>query len=383
MHEVAIVGIGQTPVGEHWSSSLRMLAADAIKAALDDADLEQVNALYVGNAYGATYSSQTQLGSLIADFAGLNNIEAYSIEAGDASGGAALRTAYLAVASGAVETALVLGVEKSTDSIAGSRVQARSVSLDGDYETPHGATLTALAAILMRRYMHQYQVELSAFEGFTINAHANGAKNNFSMFKNLVKAGRYAKAPMIADPVNLFDNAPDADGAAALILTRLDRAEDMVPQPVRIAASAAASDSLALHDRPDPLYLKAANLSASKAYAQAGIQADAIDLFELHDSYTILSALTLEATGFAARGEGYQLAQNNAIGLAGSIPISTLGGMKARGNPAGAGGAYQVLEAVLQLRAAAGANQVAGAKIAMVQNLGGIGSTAITHILRT
>jgi acetyl-CoA C-acetyltransferase len=336
----------------------------------------------VGNAYGGTVSSQTQLGALIADYAGLSNVEAYTTEAAEASGAAALRTAYLAVASGAVETAAVVGVEKSTDMLANARVQARNVSLDADYESAHGATLTALAALLMRRYMYEYGLELSAFEGFSINAHANGGLNDYAMFKNGIKPGRFAKAPMIADPVSLFDNAPDADGAAAVIITSTNRAVDMVPQPVRIAGSAAATDTLSLHDRSDLLYLKAANISAYKAFVRAGITTKDINLFELHDAYTIVSALTLEATGYAARGEGWKLAQSNAIGLKGSLPISTFGGLKARGNPVGATGVYQAVEACLQLRDKAGANQVENAKIALIQNLGGLGSTAIAHILQ-
>lgn len=382
MREVAIIGIGQIPVGEHWSSSLRTLAANAINAALEDASIKQVDALYVGNAYGATFSSQTHLGALIADHARLGTIEAYSIEAAEASGAAALRTAYLAVRSGAVEIAIVVGVEKSTDMLGSSRIQARNISLDADFEAAHGATLTAMAALMMRRYLHEFSLDLSAFEGFSINAHANGIRNEYSMFRNPIKPGRFAKAPMIAEPVNLFDSAPDADGAAAIVLTSLERAADLVPQPVRITGSAVATDTFSLADRNDILFLKAANLSATKVYAQANIQPGDVDLYELHDSFTILSALTLEASGFAARGEGWKLGQNGAISLSGSLPISTFGGLKARGNPSGATGVYQAVEACLQLRDQAGANQVTNARTAVIQNLGGLGSTAITHVLQ-
>ncbi len=382
MRNVSIVGVGRTPVGEHWDKGLRVLAAEAIQAALSNADVTNIDALYVGNAYSGPISSQLQLGALIADYAGLRGIEAYTLEAAGASGGAALRTAYLAVASGAVETALVVGVEKMTDSIAGAGVAARSTSLDADFEAAQGATLPALAALLMRRYMFEYGLELDAFEGFSINAHANGAKSDYAMFRNSIKPGRFASAPLVSDPVNLFDGAPDADGAAALIITSAERAADLTPQPVRILASSAASDTLALHDRADLLHLQAAQLSAEKAYAQARIQSQDIDLFELHDAFTILSALTLEATGFAARGEGWKLAQNGDIYLGSKLPISTFGGLKSRGNPTGATGVYQAVEAALQLRGAAGANQVADARTALIQNLGGLASTAITHILQ-
>lgn len=379
--KVAIIGVGQTPVGEHWELGLRSLAADAAQVALENAGINSVDAIYVGNAYGATFSSQSQLGALVADYAGLRGVEAFTVEAGEASGAAALRAGYLAVASGEVKTVMVLGVEKATDTVGTARNHARNVSLDADYESIHGATAPAQAALLMRRYMHEYGVELSAFENFSINAHANGAKNSNSMYKNLLKVGSFGKAPMISDPVSLFDSAPDADGSAAVILTSAHIAADLVPHPVYIAASAAASDSLALHDRHDLLWLNAAEASATKAFAQAGIAREQISLFELHDAFTILAALSLEAAGYAERGQGWKLATENQIGLTGQLPLSTFGGLKSRGNPVGATGVYQAVEAVLQLRGEAGANQVADAKYALIQNLGGLASTAITHIL--
>ncbi|MBC7870939.1 MAG: thiolase domain-containing protein [Chitinophagaceae bacterium] len=383
MRDVAIIGAGMIPVGEHWENSLRMLAADALRIAMADADVTQVDALYVGNAYGSTFSSQTHLGALIADYAGLVGIEAYAIDAAEASGAAALRTAYLAVASGAVETALVVGVEKSTDAIGAARVEGRNISLDADFESIHGATLPALAGLLMRRYMYEYGLELSAFEGFSVNAHANGKLNVNAMFRNALKPGGFAKASMVADPINLFDGAPDADGAAAVILVPAEKAVDMVSKPIRILASAASTDTLALQDRHDFLHLNAVERSTERALMQAQIGRDAIDLMELHDAFTILSALTLEAAGFAERGQGWKLASDSGegINLRGNLPMSTFGGLKSRGNPVGATGIYQAVEAVLQLRGEAGANQVEGASIAFIQNLGGLASSAFSHIL--
>ena len=199
-----------------------------------------MDALYVGNAYGATYNQQTQLGSLIASDLGLTGIESFSCEAGEASGGVALRTGYLAVAAGAVKTALVVGVEKVTDVVGSARNTARSVSLDADYESVNGATLTALAGLLMRRYLYEYNVELSQFEGFSVNAHRNGSRNPYAMYRNLLRAGSFSKAPMIAEPISLFDSAPDADGAAAVVLSRAEHAVDLVPKPVLLAGSAVA-----------------------------------------------------------------------------------------------------------------------------------------------
>jgi acetyl-CoA C-acetyltransferase len=384
MREVAIAGIGATPVGEFWESSVRMLAAEAVRSTLNSANVHSIDALYVGNAYGSSFSSQSQLGALIADYAGLGNIEAMTVEAGDASGGAALRTGYLAVASGTVNTALVLGVEKSTDSIGSARVSARGVSMDADFEAVHGATLTAICAMLMRRYMYEYNVDLTAFEGFSINAHRNGSRNPNAMFRNSLKPGAYSRAGMVSEPVNLFDGAPDADGAAGILLTTRDRAQDMTDLPVMIVGSAAASDRFAVHERTDPLYLQAVEVSTRKALQQASLSASDLDLFELHDAFTILTTLSLEAIGLAERGQGWQLATNQgeAISTGGQLPISTMGGLKSRGNPAGATGIYQAIEAVQQLTGQAGDNQIGDARIAAIQSIGGVGSTVITHILR-
>lgn len=384
MREVAIVGVGQTPVGEHWSSSVRQLGADAIAATLRDAPDFQPEALIVANAFGSTFSSQSQIGPLIAHFAGLGGIETWTVEAADASGGAALRAGYLAVASGAVESALILGVEKSSDSIASARIAGRNVALDADYESAHGVTLTAQAALLMRRYMYEYGVELAAFEGFSMNAHANGSKNPNAMFQNVLKPGAFQKASMVSDPVNLFDGAPDADGAAGVLLVNAASLRQTKHPLILVTGSAAASDALALHERKDLLALDSARKSALGALEQAEVSLDQINVFEAHDSFTILTALALEAVGFADRGQGWKWAIEGGTKLRpnGQLPLSTFGGLKARGNPVGATGIYQAVEAVLQLRHDAGSLQVAGASTALIQSLAGVGSTAVSHVLR-
>ncbi len=382
MTDVSIIGIGQTDVSEHWETSIRHLAWYAIEGAMDDAATTDIDALYVGNMLAGALSHQDHLGALIADFSGLRGIEAVTVEAADASGGAAMRQAVLAVKSGLVKTALVVGVEKVTDKTGNAPITALSTAMDADYEVIHGVTPAALAALMMRRYMYEYGVELADFAGFSVNAHANGAANPLAMYRNRLKPERFTTAPVIADPVSLFDAAPLGDGAAAVIVTSSERAMDMVPKPVRISGSALATDHVGLHDRKNPLWLSAAERSAKATLEQAGLTPDDIDLFELHDSFTIMAALSLEACGFAGAGQGWQLARDGQIGLDGRIPISTFGGLKARGNPAGATGVYQIVEVARQLRAEAGDCQVAGAGIGMAQNLGGSGATAVTHILR-
>ncbi|MBU2610169.1 MAG: thiolase domain-containing protein [Chloroflexi bacterium] len=382
MTDIILVGLGQTSVGEHWDISLRELAFKAMQAAILDAGGMKPQALFVGNMLAPNLSRQAHLGVLLADFAGLAGIEAATVEAAGASGGAALRQGYLAVKSGLVDAALVVGVEKFTDSIGSGVEAALATTSDSDFEAVQGLTPTAQAALLMRRYMHEFDVPPDGFAGFVLSAHANGAVNKNAMFQKAIKLETYQRADMVSEPLNMFDIAPNADGAAALVLTRRELLPIGFSHPlVRIAGSASASDRLALHDRRDPLWFEAAQFSAGKAIKQAEITLDQISLFEYHDAYSIYAALSIEAVGFARRGQGWKLAQDEVIALNGKIPCATLGGLKARGNPGGASGVYQAVEAATQLRGQGGANQIAGARFALIQSLGGPASTAVSHIL--
>ena len=383
MTEIVIAGIGQTQVGEHWDIGLRDLAYAAIHDAVQDAGGLKPQSLFVGNMLAPNLSNQAHLGVLIADFAGLLGIEAVTLEAAGASGGAALRQGYLAVKSGLVDVALVVGVEKFTDKVGSGVDAALATQGDSDFEAVQGMTPTAQAALLMKRYIHEYDVPADGFAGFALTAHANGAGNKHAMFQKAIKPETYAKAGMISDPINMFDIAPNADGAAALVLTRRDLLPSEFPNPlVKIAGSAASSDTLALHDRKDMLYFDTAQVSAGKAMKQAGVILDEVDLFEYHDAFSIYAALQLEAIGFAIKGKGWKLAVDNEISLNGRIPSATMGGMKARGYPGGAAGVYQAVEATIQLRGKAETNQIADAKTALIQSLGGPASTAVSHILQ-
>lgn len=384
MTEVVIAGIGQTEVGEHWSIGLRGLAFHAIREAVRDSGGLRPQALFVGNMLAPNLSNQAHLGVLLADYAGLLGIEAATVEAAGASGGAALRQGYLAVTSGMVDVALVVGVEKFTDKIGPDVDTALSTTSDADFEAIHGMTPAAQAALLMKRYMHEYQVPVNGFAGFALTAHANGVGNPCAMYRKAIKLEMYAKAEMVSDPLNMFDMAPNADGAAALVLTRRDLLPPNYSHPlVRVAGSASASDTLALHDRKDMLSFDTAQISAEKAMQQAGIATNDVSLFEYHDVFSIYAALQLEAVGFAMKGQGWKLAEDGEISLKGKIPCATMGGMKARGFPGGAAGVYQAVEATLQLRGQAGANQIPNAKTALIQSLGGPASTAVSHILQT
>ena len=380
--DVLIVGIGQIPVGEHWDKSLRELATEVILDAIKDSGGLVPQSLYIGNMLATSASRQANLGALITEQAGLTGIEGVTVEAADASGGAALRMAYLAVLSGRVDVAMAVGVEKFTDVIGPESESCLAQMLDADFESAQGLTPLSLAGLLFHRYLHDYSVDHQAFAGFPQVAHKNGITNPNAMFRRAIKKGAYDKAAEAAEALSLFDVAPYADGAASVILTREDvLAKGWQGKPVRVLGSGLVTDTLSIHDRHEPLVWDAARLSVERACRSAGIMPKDVDFFEIHDATSLHAAISLEAAGFASRGQGWMLAKPEVIGLRGQIPISTFGGLKARGNPIGATGLYQAVEATLQLRGEAGDNQVEGAKLGLIQNLGGMAATSVTHVL--
>lgn len=380
MNDAYIVGVGVTPVGEHWKMGLRELSASAVRSALQDAGIEHVDALYVGNMLSGQLCGQANLAVVIADHCDLLPAEAFRIEAACASGAAAVRTAAMAVASGSFDVAVAVGVEKMTDAPTDVVTASLATASDQDYEAGLGFSFVAMAALLMRNYSHRRRTTREAFAPFVINAHRNAVPCEHAMFRAPVTPEQFARAPMVAAPISMLDAAPICDGAAAVVVS--NRA-GLRPQqrPIRIAASAAASDTIALASRSDLLSLAACSQSAQRAFRQARLKPTDIHLAELHDAFTIMTVLSLEACGFAPPGQGTAFAAEEDIGLLGRLPISTFGGLKARGHPVGASGAYQIAEACLQLRGEAGLNQVPRARKALTQSVGGHGSIAITHIL--
>lgn len=382
MREVAVIGIGQVKVDENWDKSLRELAGDAALAALLDSGLRRVDAVYVGNMMSGSANHQQHLGAYIADWIGMRYAEAIRLEAACSSGAASFRTAIMAVASGQIETALAVGVEKMTDSPGDEITAHLATAADADWEADQGLSFVALNALIMRRYMHEYGWKKEDFAPFAVNAHANAMHNPFARFHEPTSIEQYLKASMIADPINLMDASAIGDGAAAAVVVPLELVKNAGRKVVRVSGSAAATDTIAVDHRKDPLWLKAAYESGKQAYSQAQVSAADIDVFELHDAFSIMAALSLEANGFAERGKGPQLALDGEITPTGKIPIATRGGLKARGHPVGATGMYQIVEVVQQLRGEASGSQVAGARIGMTQNIGGSGSNIITHIFQ-
>jgi len=386
MEKPVIIGAGMVPVGEHWRVSLRNMATEALLNAMDDAGVDRIGSLYVGNMISGSFVEQENLGALIADWAGLGHIPAVKVEAACASGGAAIQEGTKAVLSGLEDIVAVVGVEKMTDAWATDATRYLAYAADADWELFHGASFVALNALIMRLYMKTYGYTEEDLAHFSVNAHANGAKNPYAMFKRPIKVDTVMRSPYIADPIKLFDASPVCDGAAAVIITTPEKAEELgVPKEkwVEVAGMGRAIDTINLANREDFLTLTAAKVAAEKAYKMAGITAKEVDFFEVHDAFTIMAALSLEALGVAKKGEGAKLAREGQIAIDADYPIQTMGGLKSRGHPVGATGVYQTVEAVLQLRGEAPDGiQVPDAEVGLTQNIGGTGSNITVNILR-
>ena len=379
LRSVSIVGIGILPVRKTADTDLRQMAASAVQAAMDNAGIQQVDALYASNMLSDELQGQKHLGALIADEAGLRSIEALHIRAATASGAAALRVAYLAVASGAVDRAVAVGVEKMSQ---GPVTQALSKALDAEVDLAQGATMISRNAEIMQRYLDHYQLPEDALADFAVNAHDNAQTTDHAIFRaRSVSREDVMTSRMVHAPIRLYDCSPICDGAAAVVLVPTASATKQHDMPIQILGSSVVTDRFRLQDRQDPLQLQAADLSVKQAMRQAQVTLTDIDLFELHDAFSIIACLSLEAAGFAPPGEGWRLAREGAIRRSGRIPIATMGGLKARGHPIGATALYQAAEIALQLRAQAGNNQIDGARVGMMQSVGGVASTVITHIL--
>lgn len=375
---VSIVGIGQIPVMKENSQSLKEMGAEAVRRAMADAGVDRVDALYAGNMLADELQSQKHIATLIASEVGLRGIEALQVRAATATGAAALRMAYFAVASGEAKIACAMGVEKMSS---GPVVPALAKALDARLETELGATLLSQNAKMMQMYMERYKVRVDDFNNFALNAHQNARTNPFALFKDKRVSDRDVRTSrVIYPPLRLFDASPICDGAAAVILARSSEARAFTHQPVSLLSSSVATDWFRLDQRADPLDLFAASQSATDAFRKANVNKNDMDLFEIHDAFSIMACLLLEAVGYAAPGQGWRMAKEGRISLKGDLPIATFGGLKARGHPIGATALYQTCEIVLQLTGRAGKNQVKNAKLALLQSVGGAASTVLTHV---
>ena len=384
MRDVAIIGVGCTEFGELWDKSFRELFVEAGVSAIEDANVQggKIDALYVGNMSGGRFIEQEHLGALIADYSGLASLHIPStrVEAACASGGLALRQGIIAVASGYHDIVIAGGAEKMTDVGVETTTDALAAAADREWEGIMGATFPGLYAMIARLHMHKYGTTQEQLAAVAVKNHHNGTMNPKAQFQNEISIETVINSLMVADPLRVFDCSPITDGASAVVIAPADIAKKYCDTPVYVKASAQASGTISLHDRPDITTLDATVAAANWAYKMAKLKPKDIGFAEVHDCFTIAEICAIEDLGFAKKGEGGKATESGMTALGGKIPINPSGGLKACGHPVGATGVKQAVEITLQLRGEAGKRQIDGAQIGLTHNVGGSGGTAVVHI---
>jgi len=381
MREVAVLGVGMQKWGELWEKSLRDIFVEAALLALDDSAIDHIDSMVVGCMSSGLFTGQEHLGSLLADYLGQAPVPGLRVESACASGGAAVRTGFMQVASGMHDIVLVSGVEKMTDVGGDEATYALGTAADQEYECFNGATFPGLYAMIARRHMYEFGTTSEQLAQIAVKNHDNGSRNPLAQFPMKISVDQVLGSVMIADPLHILDCSPITDGAAAVILGPIDLAKKLKKPLVKIIGSGQATDTIALQDREDMTDLKSTRKAAEDALAMAGKTIGDIDLAEVHDCFTIAEICITEALGFAEKGQGGKLVESGATALGGEIPVNTSGGLKSKGHPVGATGVAQIIEVVHQLRGEADKRQVKDARVGLTQNMGGSGGSAVVHIL--
>ena len=375
MRKVAVAGVGLVKVSEHWGKPIGALFADAALQAMKDAGTDDVDGLYVSNMSGALMQEQLNMGALMADAIAKPGLHAVRVEAGSASGGVAFHEAVKAVASGYSDCVLVAGVEKMSDVLPEVVTKSLAMEEEQEYSAYTGVTKPGLSAMLHRLYLDLY-AEPSDVGMMAVQSHENAVGCRHAQYPFRMSIERAMDSPMEADPIHMMECAGVGDGAAAIVLVPAGTGG------VEVAATTVATDYCSLPMREDPLSLGAVEKAAEKAYKMAAVKPGDVDLVEVQDDFTINGVLSLESLGLVERGRAAKFVAGGGAARDGELPTNTFGGLKARGNPLGATGVYQVAEVALQLRGAAGDHQVENAEVGLAQNMGGLGSTCAVTILR-
>ncbi len=384
MVDVAVVGAGQTKYGNHASGLKGMWAEAAAKAfASVDGDFEPsvIDEAFIGSiAFGGSQLGNTA--ALLTEHSAMDGISVRRVENACASSGFAFRDAWMAIKSGQADVVVAGGIEKMNDLTPERKRYWLGVSGDTEWERLAGLTFPGTYALMARRYFHEFDATHDDLVHVSVKNHLHGSMNADAHIQKEVSFEKAASGFMVADPLTLYDCCPTSDGASCVVLAADHVAKKLTDTPVWVRGSGAASDHLALHDRPTITQLKATREASTKAYAMAGVDARQIDLAEVHDCFTIAEVLATEDLGLTERGEGGVFARNGEGRLnEGTTTVNASGGLKSKGHPLGATGTGQVVEVFKQLRGQVSPNrQVRDAETALTHNVGGSGATCAVHV---
>jgi len=383
MRAVAVVGIGKTRFGAFPDRDLRSLAVEAGEKCLQNGHVSpsQVEAFFLGNFAGPSFVGQNHLAPYISNALGIHEVPATRIEAACASSGSAFFHAVSGVAAGLYDVVMVAGVEKMTSQPTPRVTEILASAGDCSGEIRAGSTFPSLFAMIARRHMHDFGTRREHLAAVAVKNHANGALNPDAHLRKVITLEQALAGKPVADPLNLYDCSLISDGAAAVVVTSVDRARDFSNKPVLVLGVAQASDYMALDQKPDITTFPAVKTAAAKAYKMAGVEPADIEFGELHDCFTIAEIVALEDLGFVPRGQGGFCSAAGYTARDGAKPMNSSGGLKSKGHPVGATGVGQICDVVQQIRGEAGERQLARHSLGLAENLGGSGASCVVTIL--
>jgi acetyl-CoA C-acetyltransferase len=384
---VAIVGVGHSKYGYRYDVSLQELAWEAIREALEDAGLDQKSIEYVVYGNVGVWSSEPLPAVAINEYAGLTPAGTMRVEAACATGSAAIKAAYDAVANGAADIAMAVGVEKMNESPTPVVVEliGRAGNYFWEFEN-FGLTFPGYYALYATAYMAATGATEEDLCRVAVKNHYYAARNPKAHFPREITLEQCMQSRYIAWPLKLYDCSPITDGAAAVILASEEIARKLTDTPIWIKGVGVASDTSNISRRPDFLVRRGVVEAVKRAYRMAGIDyenaAKQVDLAEVHDAFTIAEILSYEELGFAKRGEGYKLIREGQTYIGGLIPVNVSGGLKAKGHPLGATGVGMAAEIAKQLRGEADRGRQVPVKhgVGVANNVGGTGHYAYVFV---
>ncbi len=385
LEPVHIIGAGMTNFGR-LDESIVDLAKEASIKALEDSQAsgEKIDHIFVASQNPDEFTGVGHLSTLMADELGIVPAGGSRIESGPSSGASAFEAGFAMIRSGLAELVLVIGVEKMSEV---SRERASAIlakMISRENETRYGATPASLAALIACRYLHDYGLTRNELSLVPVKAHRNGARNSLAHFQKEITVEKVNESPIVSSPLTLFDCCPTSDGAASLVLASADKARTLgvIGDSATIKGIGHATDFLAVQHRDSLTSLSATVKAARDAFRMAKMRPEDIDVFELHDAFSILEIIDIEDVGLAKKGQGIEIIKSGDAEVDGKTPINTTGGLKSRGHPTGATGVAQIHDVFLQLiNGAPKALQVPNACRGFTHNIGGFGNNMIVAIL--
>ncbi len=384
MSGVRVAGVGLTPFGVHPERTTRDMFGEAGLAAINESgiDRSEIESVFYGNFMGALSEHQGHMGPLAAEALGID-APATRYESACASSGVAVREAVKNIRSGEAEVVVVGGAERMNNLPTAETTESLAIAADDLYEVRAGMTFPGAYALMEDSYFDEYGGEREDLAHVAVKNHANAMGNEYAQFQKEISVEKAMEAPPVAEPVHLFDACPITDGAAAAVLVSEEYAEDNdVDAPVAITGTGQGGDKMALQDRQYMARTPAAEKAGAEAYEDAGIEADDVDLAEVHDCFTIAEVLAIESLGFFEHGEGIGAARRGDTTSDSDMPINLSGGLKAKGHPVGATGASQIVEMTKLLRGTHhNSEHVADATVGVTHNAGGTVASTAVHVL--